>query len=301
MGWLRSQRLGARPCSARPDTDRTPALSSRRELPALQGYQFTARKSYLPTEVHWGHTFVGVISRAAPPATQHSVNLARCVLGIGWRAGRRTRAALPAPRQRTRRPAERLAASPSPTPSQPHPLPTPLQLPHGYPPPKRFHEVEPQPGFGLLPPARLSRAVVAGAPRVAALPAARLNENTLALADEMVVCPRCARPAAARGPRARAPAAAKGHSCSVALPLPGPPRARARTSADPLPPPPRPRARAPARPRARRCQGAQLFRCSPPARSTPRARARLRRPAPPSPAPPPPPPPRRAAGAASGG
>jgi hypothetical protein len=45
-------------------------------------------------------------------------------------------------------------------------------------------------GFGMLPPSRLSRAVVAGAPRVHALPPCRLLENTLCLADEMVICPR---------------------------------------------------------------------------------------------------------------
>jgi hypothetical protein len=56
---------------------------------------------------------------------------------------------------------------------------------------KRFHEVEPQPAFrGPLPASRLSRAVVAGAPRPAALPPSQLRENTLCLAEEMVVCPR---------------------------------------------------------------------------------------------------------------
>ncbi|GBF90042.1 hypothetical protein Rsub_02750 [Raphidocelis subcapitata] len=96
------------------------------------GYTFTARRSYLPSEMHWGHTFVAVIARAARGATRHAVDLAR------------------------------------------------------------FHEVEPQPGFGpaLLPPPRLSRAVVAGAPRARALPPCRLMENTLALAEEMVVSQR---------------------------------------------------------------------------------------------------------------
>jgi hypothetical protein len=95
------------------------------------GHTFTARQSYLATEIHWGHTFAPVIVRAVPPLTRHTVNLAR------------------------------------------------------------FHEVERQRGFRPeLPPERLSRAVAAGAPRFRALPGASLKENTLALADDLVVAPR---------------------------------------------------------------------------------------------------------------
>ena len=45
--------------------------------PDPQGYAFTARRSYLPSEIHWGHAFAPVITRAARGATQHAVDLAR--------------------------------------------------------------------------------------------------------------------------------------------------------------------------------------------------------------------------------
>jgi hypothetical protein len=48
-----------------------------------------------------------------------------------------------------------------------------------------FHDVEPQPGLALMPPSRLSRAVVLGGAR--RIPRPRLGENTLLLADELVV------------------------------------------------------------------------------------------------------------------
>lgn len=49
----------------------------------------------------------------------------------------------------------------------------------------RFHEVEPQEGLALMPPSRLSHAVVRGGSR--RIPRPRLGENTLQLADELVV------------------------------------------------------------------------------------------------------------------
>ncbi|EFJ52245.1 hypothetical protein VOLCADRAFT_116283 [Volvox carteri f. nagariensis] len=39
------------------------------------GYTFMARQSYLPSEIHWGHTFVNVILPAALGDTQHEVDL----------------------------------------------------------------------------------------------------------------------------------------------------------------------------------------------------------------------------------
>jgi hypothetical protein len=49
----------------------------------------------------------------------------------------------------------------------------------------RFHEVEPQEGLALMPPGRTSHAVVRGGSR--RIPRPRLGENTLQLADELVV------------------------------------------------------------------------------------------------------------------
>lgn len=49
----------------------------------------------------------------------------------------------------------------------------------------RFHEVEPQEGLALMAPSRLSHAVVRGGSR--RIPRPRLGENTLQLADELVV------------------------------------------------------------------------------------------------------------------
>lgn len=49
----------------------------------------------------------------------------------------------------------------------------------------RFHEVEPLSGLSMMPPSRVSKAVVMGGSR--RVPWARLGENTLLLADELVV------------------------------------------------------------------------------------------------------------------
>eukprot|EP00879_Flechtneria_rotunda_P009517 GHRR01009961.1.p1 GENE.GHRR01009961.1~~GHRR01009961.1.p1 ORF type:complete len:908 (+),score=299.94 GHRR01009961.1:108-2726(+) len=49
----------------------------------------------------------------------------------------------------------------------------------------RFHEIEPQLGLGLMPPHHVSRAVVCGGAR--RVPWPRLGENTLLLADELVL------------------------------------------------------------------------------------------------------------------
>jgi hypothetical protein len=37
------------------------------------------RQSYLPSEIHWGCTFVNIIQQAAAGQMQHSINLSRCV------------------------------------------------------------------------------------------------------------------------------------------------------------------------------------------------------------------------------
>lgn len=52
----------------------------------------------------------------------------------------------------------------------------------------RFHDVEPQPSLGLLPPSRLSQSVVMGGMK--RVPRACLLENTLCCADDLVICPR---------------------------------------------------------------------------------------------------------------
>jgi hypothetical protein len=41
------------------------------------GDTFMTRRSYLPSEVHWGCMFVNIIQRAEQGRTQHSVDLSR--------------------------------------------------------------------------------------------------------------------------------------------------------------------------------------------------------------------------------
>ena len=41
------------------------------------GGSFSVRQSYLPDEIHWGHTFVTIIQPAEPPKTRHSVSLSK--------------------------------------------------------------------------------------------------------------------------------------------------------------------------------------------------------------------------------
>jgi len=41
------------------------------------GSSFSTRQSYVPNEIHWGHTFRTVITPAVPPDTQHSVSMGR--------------------------------------------------------------------------------------------------------------------------------------------------------------------------------------------------------------------------------
>lgn len=43
------------------------------------GDQFMTTRSYLPSEMHWGCTFVNVISRAKAPSTHHSIDIGRWV------------------------------------------------------------------------------------------------------------------------------------------------------------------------------------------------------------------------------
>ena len=47
-----------------------------------QGNMFSTRQSYLPSEIHWGHTFVPIISPAAPGETRHRVNISRWAGGM---------------------------------------------------------------------------------------------------------------------------------------------------------------------------------------------------------------------------
>eukprot|EP00878_Enallax_costatus_P043239 GHUV01051075.1.p1 GENE.GHUV01051075.1~~GHUV01051075.1.p1 ORF type:complete len:115 (+),score=2.05 GHUV01051075.1:131-475(+) len=51
--------------------------------------------------------------------------------------------------------------------------------------PSRFHDVEPLQGLSMMPPSKVSKAVVLGGSR--RVPWPRLGENTLLLADELVV------------------------------------------------------------------------------------------------------------------
>ncbi|KXZ54470.1 hypothetical protein GPECTOR_4g535 [Gonium pectorale] len=41
------------------------------------GDTFMARQSYLPSEIHWGHTFANIVRPAQPGETQHEVDLSR--------------------------------------------------------------------------------------------------------------------------------------------------------------------------------------------------------------------------------
>jgi hypothetical protein len=41
------------------------------------GDTFMTRQSYLPSEIHWGCTFVNIIQQAASGQMQHSINLSR--------------------------------------------------------------------------------------------------------------------------------------------------------------------------------------------------------------------------------
>eukprot|EP00873_Tetraselmis_striata_P023378 jgi/Tetstr1/443642/TSEL_031640.t1 len=41
------------------------------------GSTFSARQSYMPNEIHWGHMFRQIIKPAVPPDTQHSVSMGR--------------------------------------------------------------------------------------------------------------------------------------------------------------------------------------------------------------------------------
>lgn len=41
------------------------------------GNTFMRRQSYLPSEIHWGCTFVNIIQQAEPGSMQHSIDLSR--------------------------------------------------------------------------------------------------------------------------------------------------------------------------------------------------------------------------------
>ncbi len=41
------------------------------------GNPFMARQSYLPTEIHWGHKFVSIISVPPPGQTYYKVDISR--------------------------------------------------------------------------------------------------------------------------------------------------------------------------------------------------------------------------------
>eukprot|EP00878_Enallax_costatus_P041065 GHUV01047523.1.p1 GENE.GHUV01047523.1~~GHUV01047523.1.p1 ORF type:complete len:103 (+),score=3.48 GHUV01047523.1:363-671(+) len=41
------------------------------------GDTFMTRQSYLPSEIHWGCTFVNIIQQAEPGSMQHTIDLSR--------------------------------------------------------------------------------------------------------------------------------------------------------------------------------------------------------------------------------
>ena len=43
------------------------------------GDQFMTTHSYLPSEIHWGFTFVNIVRKAAPPSTHHTIDIGKCV------------------------------------------------------------------------------------------------------------------------------------------------------------------------------------------------------------------------------
>jgi hypothetical protein len=43
------------------------------------GNPFMARQSYLPTEIHWGHKFVGIMGPPAPGQTRYMVDITKWV------------------------------------------------------------------------------------------------------------------------------------------------------------------------------------------------------------------------------
>lgn len=47
------------------------------EAMSERGDTFSARQSYLPTEIHFGHMFVNIITPAGGAATRHVVDISR--------------------------------------------------------------------------------------------------------------------------------------------------------------------------------------------------------------------------------
>ncbi len=45
------------------------------------GNPFMARQSYLPTEIHWGHKFVPILSKPPPGQTRYQVDISRQASG----------------------------------------------------------------------------------------------------------------------------------------------------------------------------------------------------------------------------
>ena len=41
------------------------------------GDQFMSTRSYLPSEIHWGFTFVPIVRPAQPPSNRHEVDIGR--------------------------------------------------------------------------------------------------------------------------------------------------------------------------------------------------------------------------------
>lgn len=41
------------------------------------GDQFSTMHSYLPSEIHWGFSFVNIVTPARPPSTHHTVDIGR--------------------------------------------------------------------------------------------------------------------------------------------------------------------------------------------------------------------------------
>ena len=47
------------------------------EAVSERGDTFSARQSYLPTEIHFGHMFVNIITPASGDTTRHIVDISR--------------------------------------------------------------------------------------------------------------------------------------------------------------------------------------------------------------------------------
>ena len=67
------QRIRAEPCHAQVNAELIVTFEGTTEF----GNPFMARQSYLPTEIHWGHKFVPILSKPPPGQTRYQVDISR--------------------------------------------------------------------------------------------------------------------------------------------------------------------------------------------------------------------------------